>query len=86
MGAGTSRVRFIGHGIGIEVDEYPFIAAGFDDQVLLPGMTFAFEPKVVFPGIGAVGIENTWCVVEQGIKRLTYSPEDLWQLPLSTAV
>ncbi len=83
MGAGSSQVRFIGHGIGIEVDEYPFIAEGFDDQVLLPGMTFAFEPKAVFPGLGAVGVENTWRVDEEGIKRLTYSNENLWQLPLS---
>jgi Xaa-Pro dipeptidase len=82
MGAGTSQVRFIGHGIGIEVDEYPFIAAGFDDQVLLPGMTFAFEPKAVFPGLGAVGVENTWRVAEKGVKRLTYANENLWQLPL----
>ncbi|MBW6508935.1 MAG: Xaa-Pro peptidase family protein [Desulfuromonadales bacterium] len=82
MGSSPSQVRFIGHGIGIEVDEYPFIAAGFDDQVLLPGMTFAFEPKVVFPGVGAVGIENTWWVTQEGVKRLTYSHEDLWQLPL----
>jgi Xaa-Pro dipeptidase len=85
MGAGTSQVRFIGHGIGVEVDEYPFIAAGFDDQVLLPGMTFAFEPKAVFPGLGAVGVENTWRVAEEGVKRLTYSNEDLWQLPLPTS-
>jgi Xaa-Pro dipeptidase len=82
MGAGTSRVRFIGHGIGVEVDEYPFIAEGFDDQVLVPGMTFAFEPKAVFPGLGAVGVENTWRVAEEGVKRLTYSSENLWQLPL----
>ncbi len=81
MGAGGSQVRFIGHGIGIEVDEYPFIAQGFDDQVLAPGMVFAFEPKAVFPGLGAVGIENTWRVVDGGIKRLTYSQENLRELP-----
>lgn len=81
MGAGESQVRFIGHGIGIEVDEYPFIAEGFDQQLLQPGMTFAFEPKAVFPGLGAVGVENTWRVSADGIKRLTFSSEDLWQLP-----
>lgn len=81
MGTGESQVRFIGHGIGIEVDEYPFIAEGFDQQLLQPGMTFAFEPKAVFPGLGAVGVENTWRVSVDGIKRLTFSSEDLWQLP-----
>lgn len=85
MGAGSTQVRFIGHGIGIEVDEYPFIAAGFDDQVLLPGMTFAFEPKAIFPGLGAVGVENTWRVAENGVKRLTYANENLWQLPLPSS-
>lgn len=77
MGSGGAQVRFIGHGIGIEVDEYPFIAQGFDDKALAPGMTFAFEPKAVFPGLGAVGVENTWYVADKGVKRLTYSRENL---------
>lgn len=85
MGAGRSQVRFIGHGIGIEVDEYPFIAEGFETQVLVPGMTFAFEPKAVYPGIGAVGVENTWRVAEDGIKRLTFSNESLWEIPVRNA-
>ncbi len=83
MGAKGAQVRFIGHGIGIEVDEYPFIAEGFDQQVLEVGMTFAFEPKVVIPGLGAVGVENTWRVTDSGIKRLTFSSEELWPLPAS---
>ncbi len=77
MGFSGAQVSFIGHGIGIEVDEYPFIARGFDDAILEKNMTFAFEPKAVFPGIGAVGIENTWKVTETGITRLTYADEDL---------
>lgn len=80
MGAVGSQVSFIGHGIGLEVDEYPFIARGFDEQVLAENMTFAFEPKVVFPGIGAVGVENSWRVSDSGIKRLTYTDEDLFEL------
>lgn len=80
MGAAGSQVSFIGHGIGLEVDEYPFIARGFADQVLAENMTFAFEPKVVFPGVGAVGIENTWRVSDNGIKRLTYTDESLLEL------
>jgi len=77
MGNKGGQVSFIGHGIGIEVDEYPFIARGFDNFTLQEGMTFAFEPKLVFPGQGAVGIENTWRVGSDGLKRLTYSNEDL---------
>lgn len=80
MGAPGAKVSFIGHGIGLEVDEYPFIARGFDDQLLQENMTFAFEPKAVFPGLGAVGVENTWRVSDSGIKRLTYSDESLLEL------
>lgn len=80
MGAKGAQVSFIGHGVGIEVDEYPFIARGFDRQVLKENMTFAFEPKVVFPGVGAVGVENTWSVTATGLKRLTFANETLVQL------
>ena len=77
MGARGAQVSFIGHGIGIELDEYPFIARGFNDKRLEVGMVFAFEPKLVFPGEGAVGIENTFYISEDGLKKLTYSCEEL---------
>lgn len=80
MGAPGSQVGFIGHGIGTEIDEFPFIAPGFDDRQLQPHMTFAFEPKVVCPGEGAIGIENTFLVTETGLERLTYSPEEIVEL------
>lgn len=80
MGSAGAQVSFIGHGVGIEVDEQPFIARGFSEQLLAENMTFAFEPKAVFPGLGAVGVENTWRVSEAGVKRLTYSDESIWQL------
>ena len=77
MGAAGSQVSFIGHGIGIEVDEFPLIARGFKDQELQQMMTFAFEPKAVFPGLGSVGIENTYMVGEKGLHSLTFSNEEL---------
>jgi Xaa-Pro dipeptidase len=77
MGNRGAQVSFIGHGLGIELDEYPLIARGFDDMPLEPGMVFAFEPKVVFPGKGAIGIENTFCLTEEGLKQLTLSGEEL---------
>ena len=80
MGTSGAQVKFIGHGIGLEVDEYPFIAKGFDQQVLEENMTFAFEPKAVFPGMGAVGIENTWRVTQSGLQRLTFANEVLAEL------
>jgi Xaa-Pro dipeptidase len=77
MGNKGAQVSFIGHGIGIEIDEYPFLARGFKEMTLEPGMVFAFEPKVVFPGEGAIGIENTFYLTDHGLKPLTYSDQEL---------
>ena len=77
MGVDGARVSFIGHGVGVELDEYPFIARGFDDYVLEENMVFAFEPKVVYPGVGAVGIENTFWVAKDGLKHITSANEEL---------
>lgn len=77
MGAKGSQVSFIGHGLGVEIDEYPFIARGFNKMPLEVGMAFAFEPKVVFPGEGAIGIENTFYLSNEGLKRLTHSSDEL---------
>ena len=77
MGGPGSQVGYIGHGVGIEIDEYPLIAKGFHQETLQPGMVFAFGPKAVFPGEGAVGIENTFYLAESGLKRLTFSSQDL---------
>jgi Xaa-Pro dipeptidase len=64
-------VTFIGHGIGLEINEPPFLARGLD-QPLLAGHVIAVEPKVAFPGVGAVGIENSYLVrAEGGPENLT---------------
>ena len=70
MGADDGRVTFIAHGIGLELDEFPFIAAG-QQMKLEQGMVIALEPKLIFPGQGVVGIENTFVVTENGLERLT---------------
>jgi Xaa-Pro dipeptidase len=77
MGYKGAQVSFIGHGVGIEIDEYPFLARGFTEMALETGMVFAFEPKLVFPGVGAVGIENTFHLSESGLEQLTFSSEDI---------
>lgn len=61
MGVGSTQCRFIAHGVGLELDELPIICRG-SKEVLQPGMTIAVEPKFVFPGEGAVGIEDTFVV------------------------
>ena len=70
MGTGDRRIRFTGHGVGLELDEFPFIAQG-QELVLENGMVLALEPKVVMPGKGVVGIENTLLVTENGLEPLT---------------
>jgi Xaa-Pro aminopeptidase len=74
--AGRERIRFVGHGIGLEVDEYPFLAHGQDLQ-LREGMTIALEPKLIFPGKGVVGIENTHVVKRDGLEQLGEFPDDI---------
>ena len=68
MGVGEERIRFVGHGIGSELDEYPFLAAG-QTLELQENMTLAVEPKLIFPGKGVVGIENTHRVTENGLEQ-----------------
>ena len=74
MGAAEPKIRFTGHGLGIELDEFPFIAKG-QTLALEPGMLIALEPKVILPGKGVVGIENTLLVTQTGLESLTLYPD-----------
>ncbi|CAA9530506.1 MAG: Xaa-Pro aminopeptidase [uncultured Thermoleophilia bacterium] len=65
MGHGPGRVRFVGHGVGLEINEAPVLAVG-NDAPLMAGNVVAVEPKLVFPGLGAVGRENTYLVRAAG--------------------
>ncbi len=69
MGSGAGRVRFVGHGIGLEINELPFLARG-NARVLAAGDVVAVEPKLVFPGEGAVGWENAYAIREEGPAEL----------------
>lgn len=70
MGFGDRRVNFLGHGVGLQVDEQPVIAKGFDEP-LQEGMAIALEPKKGIRGVGLVGIEDTFLVTPQGGRSLT---------------
>jgi Xaa-Pro dipeptidase len=76
MGASTERVRFVGHGVGLELDEFPFLNAG-QTLPLQVGMVVAVEPKLVFPGRGVVGIENTHVVTADGLEQLGQYPGEI---------
>ncbi len=69
MGVGNQRIRFVGHGVGLELDEFPFLAQG-QDLPLEEGMVIALEPKLIFPERGVVGIENTHVVTAAGLEQL----------------
>lgn len=70
---------FIGHGVGIEINELPVIAPR-SKSVLAKNNVIALEPKFVIPGIGAVGIENTYLITDGGAESLTNAPEEIIDL------
>jgi Xaa-Pro aminopeptidase len=72
MGFGNRRANFLGHGVGLQIDEPPVIAEGFDEP-LTGGMVLALEPKKGVPGVGMVGTENTYLVTPEGGRSLTGS-------------
>lgn len=73
------QAKFVGHGIGIQINELPVLTPRSKDM-LEPNMVFALEPKYVIPGIGAVGIENSFLVTETGLEKITHFTEDIIQL------
>lgn len=79
MGAPGENARFVGHGVGLELDEFPVLAQGFKVPLKV-GQTIAIEPKFVFPGRGVVGIENTFAVTPEGGRKLTDLSDDLVEI------
>jgi Xaa-Pro dipeptidase len=76
MGHPGEQSRFVGHGVGLELDELPVLAQKFRTAIRA-GQTVAVEPKFVFPGKGVVGIENTYAVTDSGCERLTPLADDI---------
>ena len=79
MGHAALRARYIGHGVGLELDEWPVLADGWT-QPLEAGHVFCVEPKIVFPGEGAVGIEDQFAVTPDGAERLTRPEQRLFAI------
>jgi Xaa-Pro aminopeptidase len=73
-GYGEGKVRFIGHGLGLEIDEYPILTPRFN-QKLEPGMVIALEPMFVFPDRGIIGLEDDYLVTATGVERLTLTEQ-----------
>ncbi len=70
MGFGDRRANFLGHGVGLQIDEMPVLADGFDEP-LAAGMVLALEPKKGIPGVGMVGVEDTFVVGPDGAASIT---------------
>jgi len=72
----AQQARFVGHGVGLEINEPPVLTPR-SKEVLEPGMAIAIEPKFVLPGIGAVGVENTYIVHDDRLEKVTLYEEAL---------
>ena len=70
MGFGDRQANFLGHGVGLQIDELPVIAEKFDEP-LVEGMVLALEPKKGVAGVGMVGIEDTFIVTPDGGRSIT---------------
>ncbi|MFH1138725.1 MAG: Xaa-Pro peptidase family protein [Pseudomonadota bacterium] len=80
MGLGADRCPFVGHGIGLELDEWPVLAKGAV-MVLETGMTFALEPRVFLPGYGVVGLENTYYLTEKKPEVINVTGLEIVEIP-----
>lgn len=72
----TQQAKFIGHGVGLEINEPPVLTSR-SKEILLTGMAIAVEPKFVLPGIGPVGIENTYIIHENRMENITLCEEEI---------
>jgi Xaa-Pro aminopeptidase len=77
---GYPPVPFLGHGVGLELDEFPVIGRK-SSHILQESMVVAIEPKFIFPGEGMAGIENTFVVTASGLERITHFDDSIQVVP-----
>jgi Xaa-Pro aminopeptidase len=77
-GYGDKLVHQIGHGVGLEIHEKPFL--GRQDGILRPRMPITVEPGIYLEGRGGVRIEDTILITDSGYRRLTESTRDLLEI------
>ena len=80
-GYGAFFGHSLGHGVGLEVHEYPAVSAR-TEEVLLEGMVITIEPGIYLPDIGGVRIEDTVVVTANGFETLTSIPKQFMQVDL----
>jgi len=79
MGRGQERVSFVAHGVGLELDEFPLVAARFPFP-LEADMVVAFEPKFLLPEVGLIGLEDTGRITGDGVEWLTRAPREVFRV------
>ncbi len=77
QGHGRYHGPYIGHGIGLELDEVPVLGPGVETP-LEQGMVLTIEPKLVAPGIGVVNFEDDVVVRSDGCEYLSDLPRELF--------
>jgi Xaa-Pro dipeptidase len=77
-GTPGNKCGFVGHGVGLELDEYPVI--GPLEHTIQSNMTIAIEPKMIYPDKGVLGVEDTFMTTSNGAQRLTCLPQKIWQV------
>ncbi|MFQ5433651.1 MAG: M24 family metallopeptidase [Anaerolineae bacterium] len=65
----------LGHGVGLEIHETPFLSVRSEKTTLAAGMTATIEPGVYLPGWGGVRIEDLVYLTENGIAFLSHCPK-----------
>jgi len=76
MGFGKYVGKYVGHGLGLEIDEPPII--GPNNQISVrAGMVLALEPKIMIPKYGGAALEDTILVTEDGLEMLTKTEREL---------
>lgn len=76
MGYGNEGVRFLGHGVGLQIDEFPVIANSRSGP-LVENMVIALEPKCGIKGVGTVGCEETYVIGKDVPECLTGGARDI---------
>ena len=80
-GYAEMQAPYVGHAVGLEIDEPPTLALG-NDRPLEPGMVVTLEPKLIHPDRGAAMLEDDFLVTEDGVERLSPVPLDLFEIPV----
>lgn len=83
LGHAAHLRHHVGHSVGLETHEAPFLDRGETD-LLEPGMVFTVEPGVYLPELGGFRHSDTVVITESGCRLLTDYPRDLDSLVIPT--